>query len=268
MSFYGKIFSSMYEGTLYGEWQAIVTFQQMIVLADPEGYIDMTPQAIAARTSIPLDIITKGIEVLLMPDPQSRTPDCEGRRIESLDPKRPWGWRIVNHAHYRRLASAEEKREADRLRIAEKREAERAEKGADRGTERFHDEQSSQPVAECRELSLEVAEVAQAGSKKQEADKTPLPPKGGARFDEFWRAYPRKLQKGDAERAWKRKKLDVRADEILGHLRARVVSDRDWLRDDGKFIPYPASWLNSAGWLDEYAKATNGHGGIDDGTYL
>ena len=43
---YGKVFDSMYEGTLYGHWQSIVTLQQMLVLCNSEGVVDMTPQAI------------------------------------------------------------------------------------------------------------------------------------------------------------------------------------------------------------------------------
>lgn len=93
---YGKIFESMYKGTLYGNWEAIVTFQQLIVLADKDGVIDMTPPAIAAMTSIPLDIIKKGIEFLMAPDEYSRTTGEDGKRIVLLDDHRPWGWRIVN----------------------------------------------------------------------------------------------------------------------------------------------------------------------------
>lgn len=118
---YGKIFASMYDGTLYGHWQAIVTFQQMIVLCDGDGLIDMTPQAIAARTSIPLEIIQKGVEVLEQPDPYTRTPGDDGRRIVRLDDHRPWGWRLVNHHVYRDMVAAEDKRRADRERIAAKR---------------------------------------------------------------------------------------------------------------------------------------------------
>jgi len=118
---YGKIFDSMYDGTLYGHWQAIVTLQQMIVLADADGIVDMTPQAIAARTSIPLEIILKGLEVLSEPDPYTRTPGEEGRRIILLDDHRPWGWKLVNHGKYKRLRDAAQKREADRARIAKKR---------------------------------------------------------------------------------------------------------------------------------------------------
>ena len=61
---YCKIFSSMFSGSLHGHWQAIVTFQQMIVLADKDGTIEITPSALSATTSIPLDIIETGIAVL------------------------------------------------------------------------------------------------------------------------------------------------------------------------------------------------------------
>ena len=118
---YGKIFDSIYDGTLYGHWQAIVTMQQFIVLATPDGVVDMTPQAIAARTSIPFDIIQAGIAVLAAPDPYTRTPGEEGRRIVLLDEHRPWGWRIVNHGKYTKLRNMKQKREADRERIAGKR---------------------------------------------------------------------------------------------------------------------------------------------------
>lgn len=120
---YGKIFDSIYEGTLYGQWEALVTFQQMIVLCDADGMIDMTPQAIAARTSIPLKIIKKGIAVLEAPDPFSRTPDQEGRRIELIDAHRPWGWHIVNHEKYMRMQDADMIRAQTRERVRKHRAA-------------------------------------------------------------------------------------------------------------------------------------------------
>ncbi len=118
---YGKIFKQMYEGTLAGHWQAIVTMQQLVVLATKDGIVDMTPESIARTTSIPIEIIQAGLEHLAKPDPYSRTPGEDGRRIVLLDDHRPWGWRLVNHAKYRALRNLEEKREADRVRIAEKR---------------------------------------------------------------------------------------------------------------------------------------------------
>lgn len=118
---YGKIFESMYEGSLYGRWEALVTMQQLIVLANEDGIVDMTPPAIAGKTSIPLDIIEKGIKILEAPDPYSRTPGSDGVRIELLDDHRPWGWHIVNYQKYRDIVRREDKRRADRERLAKKR---------------------------------------------------------------------------------------------------------------------------------------------------
>jgi hypothetical protein len=109
---YAKVFSQIYDGTLCtkGPWEALVTFQQMLVLADPEGCVDMTASAISRRTTIPLEIIDKGIEALLLPDPESRTPTEEGRRLLPLAEGRHWGWRIVNYKHYRDLKREEDRR--------------------------------------------------------------------------------------------------------------------------------------------------------------
>jgi len=107
---YGKIFECIYEGTLYGQWEAIVTFQQMIVLCDDEGFLDMTPPALAAKTSIPLEIIQKGIEILERDDPYSRTPGENGKRIIRISGNRPWGWKIVNHEKYRKMVSNEDRK--------------------------------------------------------------------------------------------------------------------------------------------------------------
>jgi hypothetical protein len=110
---YGKLFAQMYDGTLgtEGPWQALVTFQQFIILADREGVVDMTQEAIARRTTIPPDIIQIGIEALEKPDPHSRSPDEEGRRIIRLSDDRAWGWRVVNYDHYRKIRSQEDRRE-------------------------------------------------------------------------------------------------------------------------------------------------------------
>jgi hypothetical protein len=140
---YGKIFSSMYDGTLRADWQALVTMQQLIVLCDAHGVVDMTPHAIHGRTGIPLDIIDHGLGVLASPDPHSRSSELEGRRIVLVDDARPWGWRIVNYLYYRNLASVDDKRSKDRDRIAAKRSSDK-----------------SQPVAGSSDTSPEIANVA------------------------------------------------------------------------------------------------------------
>lgn len=118
---YGKLFESMYDGTLADDWKALVTFQQMIVLATKDGVVDMTPRAIASRTGIPLEIIEQGIQFLEQPDARSRSPEMDGRRIARLDDHRPWGWFIVNYQKYCQLVSREQKRQRDRQSMREKR---------------------------------------------------------------------------------------------------------------------------------------------------
>lgn len=95
----------MYSGTMYGHWEAIVTLQALIVLSDEDGNLDITVEALCGQTSIPLDILTKGIDYLLMPDPMSRSSAEEGRRIVPLVKGRGWGWRVVNKRQYRDMSS-------------------------------------------------------------------------------------------------------------------------------------------------------------------
>jgi hypothetical protein len=61
---------------------------------------------LANRARITVDEARAAIESFLNADPDSRTPDHEGRRIERID----GGWRLLNHGKYRALCDEEEKR--------------------------------------------------------------------------------------------------------------------------------------------------------------
>jgi hypothetical protein len=175
---YGKIFEQMYDGTLSADWKAMVTFQQFIVLADSQGIVDYTPPALSRRTGIPLDILEHGIEKLQEPDPYSRSSDFDGRRITLLDENRPWGWEIVNYAHYRDLASREDKREKDRIRIANMRKGLKDKDAAENRNE-------SQPVADVAHVD------ANADVDVDELPTTaPAVPKEPPEFAEFKEIYP------------------------------------------------------------------------------
>ena len=119
---YGKLFESMYSGTLVEDWRALVTFQQMIILCDADGMLDMTVEAISYRTRIPMDILEAGIKILESPDPKSRTPDQEGRRVERIDAHREWGWHLINHEKYKILQDADTVRHQTRERVRKHRE--------------------------------------------------------------------------------------------------------------------------------------------------
>ncbi len=81
-------------------------------------------------------------------------------------------------------------------------------------------------------------------------------------FDRFWEQYPKKRNKGTAERAWvKIRPSDDLFDSILAGLE-KARGDPNWTKDGGQFIPYPSTWLNAKGWEDEYAQ--NKKAGGDD----
>lgn len=113
-----KIFESVFDSSIADNWQHRHVFTDLLVLADKYGVVDMTAEAVARRTNVPIEIIREAITALESPDPNSRTPDCEGRRIVRLDTNRPWGWRIVNYVKYRESATKEMLRmsEAERKR--------------------------------------------------------------------------------------------------------------------------------------------------------
>jgi hypothetical protein len=136
----------MYRGTLatVGPWEALVTFQQMIVLADQEGVVDMTIEAIVRETTIPIEIIRKGIEALEKPDPESRNPTEDGKRIVRLRENSTWGWQIVNYDYYRKLRREEDRRDYHRQYYHEK----RKKKPSTRSTP-FQHSQQVQPIAEA-----------------------------------------------------------------------------------------------------------------------
>lgn len=128
---YTKVFRAIYDGTLADNWQALVTFQQLLILANDDGVVDMTIGAIHRTTGIPVEIIEAGIKVLEAPDHGSRTPDMEGRRISRLDEHREWGWFLINFRKYRQMVTREEKKEADRVRMAAQRNEGKSNKNSD-----------------------------------------------------------------------------------------------------------------------------------------
>ena len=84
---------------------------------------------------------------------------------------------------------------------------------------------------------------------------TPLTPLGDRvvipeGFDEFWKAYPKKKSKGQAERAWDKLHPDLTLRQQILAALVEARQGTEWLRDQGQYIPHPATWLNAKGWED------------------
>ena len=71
-------------------------------------------------------------------------------------------------------------------------------------------------------------------------------------FAEFWDAYPKKVDKKGAMDAWKAKRLNGRAQEVIDHVRRRITQDKTWL--DG-FVMSPKRFLREERWNDQYTQA-------------
>lgn len=70
-------------------------------------------------------------------------------------------------------------------------------------------------------------------------------------FVDFWKAYPKKVGRSDAQKAWEKLKLDaVLLASILDALKSQALS-ADWQKDGGKFIPHAKTWINGRRWEDE-----------------
>ena len=75
-------------------------------------------------------------------------------------------------------------------------------------------------------------------------------------FTRFWDAYPRKVAKQEAAKAWSKIKVDEALQgRILAALDAQKKSDQ-WTRENGKYIPHPATWLRGRRWEDEIKPAS------------
>lgn len=71
-------------------------------------------------------------------------------------------------------------------------------------------------------------------------------------FDVFWSLWPKKLNRGDAEKAWRQRECAKIAEEILAAVRAQLDWP-EWAGNDDRYqyLPYPGRWLRNEGWKNE-----------------
>ena len=119
---FGKVFASLWQGSMVGQADAQLVFVYMIANCDVDGFIDQTQEVIAALTGIPVERVRVAVEMLSAPDPRSRSVEEGGRRIVPMDDARDWGWQIVNYWKYRAMRDEEVRRAQNRASSARRRE--------------------------------------------------------------------------------------------------------------------------------------------------
>ncbi len=71
-------------------------------------------------------------------------------------------------------------------------------------------------------------------------------------FLEFWGMYPNKSGKGTAWVSWQNLTPSISA---VRDALAWQSKSKDWVKDGGKYVPMPATYLNNRRWEDEPRKA-------------
>lgn len=265
---YGKIFESVFTGTLFGSGPTVfAVWAYVIASAKPPGIVELNPKLLAACIGTDIGAVRDAIALLCAPDPDSRNQDHEGRRLLHLG---GFQYQVVSFRKYRELVSLEDKRAADRERIAEKRRRNATLRDTARQDATGCD--MSQDVATCRTESRPVVNVAEAEAEAEEPPpivpphsqpanigRNPRAANAALRarswlspaFDKFWQAYPRKEGKKRAQEAFARiKPDDALLDRMLAALE-RAKASSQWRKDNGEYIPHPATWLNGRRWEDE-----------------
>jgi uncharacterized protein YdaU (DUF1376 family) len=75
-------------------------------------------------------------------------------------------------------------------------------------------------------------------------------------FASFWSAYPKKTAKPAALKAFRAKKINGELPQILADIAAKCDS-ADWQKENGQYIPNPATYLNNRRWEDGSAPVEN-----------
>lgn len=99
-----------------------------------------------------------------------------------------------------------------------------------------------------KKLAAEAAPALPAPEPKPEPKQTAME----RRFERFWKAYPKKVGKGGAEKSFQKYKPDDELTETMIQAIEAQKQTRQWKEG---YIPNPQTWLNQKRWLDEVEEA-------------
>jgi hypothetical protein len=211
-----------------------------LATANATGEVRVTVPALAMQCGLPADRAQAILDKFASPDPFSRSQEHEGRRIRiERDPE--FKIVVLNYGRYR----AKDHTNAERQqRFRDKHE---------------HTPASVTPLRNAKVTPRNASQKSEVRSQKSQRRRTEdsCSTRGVEQglypddFLAFWKTYPRKTGKGKALTAWKKIKPPHPTPEtILVSIEAHMASSQ-WTKENGDFIPYPASWLNARGWEDE-----------------
>ena len=268
---YAKIFGSLFDGSMRGEPDLILVFVNMLTRCDKNGVDDRVPRAISDEVGLSLERVDSAIQKLEGSDAYSRSRNNDGRRIELIDPERPWGWVIINYDKYRQIRKADDRRVYMQQLMQKKREkvdrvstllapvsnplapvsfplAMLAKGEVEGEVEVEVDAHSSKSTVACFPDGKKVKNV-----KK----KTPKPKgKKASKINaeliaEIYSIYPRKSGFARAMKAIEKALQRVDSKTLIKRVKDYRDAVAKWRAGDEDYVPYPASWFNDSRWMDD-----------------
>lgn len=122
---YTKLFSSIVTSSLWQEdSDTKVVWITMLALKEKDGIVRTTIPGLARISGVSIEKTKECIEKFQQPDPYSRSQECEGRKIRTVD----GGYFLINADKYRKLLNEEERREYKKLKQREYRQRDKQNK--------------------------------------------------------------------------------------------------------------------------------------------
>ncbi len=240
---YTKLFSSIVTSTIWvAPDRTRIVWITMLALADRHGEVMASLPGLARVAGVPVEDCEIAIAAFLAPDPYSRTPDDEGRRIEKIE----GGWALINHAKYRDMASREDSKNAAALR--QKRHRAKKERNATVTDSNASVTPSNATVTE----TLHIADAeAEAEIIHQSIKPSATPTNDAIDADAIYSLYPRKEGKASAIKAIRAALKTKSAEFLLEAVAAYAAAVALWPAPDRQFIPHPATWFNRGSYDDD-----------------
>ena len=70
-------------------------------------------------------------------------------------------------------------------------------------------------------------------------------------FERFWQIYPKKKDKKSCIKEWNKLRADRNLMRIMAAALRRQMVSEEWLRDNGRAVPYPCRWISHRRWEDD-----------------
>ena len=131
---YTKLFADIVDSSIWEEHAEIrVVWVTLLALSNADGLVRGSVGWLAGKSKVSVDRTSEALRKFEAPDPRSRTPDNDGRRIESVGD----GWLILNYLHFRDRLSSDPIAIATRERVKRHRERYQALRNAKSVTYRY-----------------------------------------------------------------------------------------------------------------------------------